>query len=126
MKEKEMHEEHLYTRAERIRQLRQLAGALDALIPLLEMAPKPPEQLVAYHAARERAYELTGREFRQEEITALGRSVPDLFYRYREWEPPAEQMPDGSWKEADWFAEIEARLQPVLKAAEALASIGCY
>ena len=118
--------EHLYTVEERIFQLQSLRNALTSLVRHLEAVEDLPCQLVAYHAVLEKAAELLERGFTMEEITELGRSVPDLFYRYREWEPPAELLPDGTYHDAAWFKELEVRLQPALKAAGQLASIGCY
>lgn len=117
---------YFYTVEDRRQQLHQLVDRLLRLIPLLEPYSELSDKQSVYRSAQNRALELLEHGFSQEELTALGRSIPDLFYRHREWEPPAEQMPDGSWKNADWFSRIEERLQPVLKAAEQLASIGYY
>ena len=118
--------EHLYSIEERIVQLQGLKTALVSLVSYLDTFDDPPEQLKAYRAAMERADELLARSFSGDEITVLGRSIPDLFYRHREWEPPACQMPDGSWQEAEWFAGIEEKLSPVMEAAGRLSSIGYY
>ena len=118
--------EYQYTADDRRQQLLQLVDGLAELIELLERYPDSAAHVVVYREARERAMELLSREPVPEELMALGRSIPDLFYRHREWEPPAEQLPDGSWVEASWFQELEQRLQPVLRLAGALASIGYY
>jgi hypothetical protein len=115
---------YFYTVEDRQQQLHQLVDCLPGLIPLLEPYPELSDKLAAYRSGQKRALELLEHGFSEEELTALGRSIPDLFYRHREWEPPAEQLPDGRWHDAPWFTEVEERLQPVLKAAEQLASIG--
>jgi len=117
---------YFYTVKDRQQQLHQLVDGLLGLIPLLEQYPELSDKLTTYRSGKNRALELLEHGFSQDELTALGRSIPDLFYRHREWEPPAEQLPDGAWHDAHWFTEIEERLQPVLKAAEQLASIGYY
>lgn len=55
---------------------------------------------------------------------ALSDAVPDVFERYRDWEPPGMRLPDGRVVDVPWYAPLEAVLQPVLDAAGWLRGVG--
>ncbi len=118
--------EHLYGAGERRAQLEELTAALEALVALLRDTPGLEPAASGYEAALEEARRLSSREPDRESLSALGRSVPDLFYRFKEWEPPAERGPDGAWREPEWFAALEPKLQRALEAARKLSQLGYY
>ena len=107
-------------------QLANLASALREVIPILASLPPVAHRYVEYRAALRECECLLQTGFTQEQLSALSDSVPDLFFRHKEWTPPLEQTPDGRWLEASWFARLDAKLQPVLRAAETLRQVGFY
>lgn len=118
--------EYRYTTADRKVQLEDLSAALRALIPVVASLPEFRFRAADYEVALQTCEALLRDGFTQQQLSALGRSVPDVFFRHKEWCPPAEQTADGAWREPAWFTQLEARLQPVLKAAEALYCLGYY
>jgi hypothetical protein len=118
--------EHRYGIGERQRQLAELVASLRALIPVVAETPQVSHLTIAYEQAMAQATALLHAGFRQEELSALSRSVPDIVSRHKDWMPPLEQEKDGSWREAPWFTNIEPLLQPVLKAAGLLRVLGYY
>jgi hypothetical protein len=118
--------EHFYSGEERRGQLEELAEALEALIPLVIDLPAYAPRAPVYERALGEARRLVCAGFTQEELSSLARSVPDLFYRFKEWSPPVEEQQDGSWLEPEWFAALEPRLQRVLEAARRLSEVGYY
>jgi hypothetical protein len=109
--------EHGYTVEERRQQLVDLAAALPRLIEMVRTLPKLLHLVPEYEGALVRTGELLKQGFDQAQLSSLSRSVPDAFIRHEEWSPPLELHADGSWREPEWFAPLEERLQPVLKAA---------
>ena len=118
--------EYRYTVRDREAQLRELIAALAPLIEHVRV--KPQFALVApkYEAALDVARALFSSGFTQEQLSTLGRSVPDIFDRHKEWIPPSVERKGGSWVEEKWFAELEAVLQPALRAAGILCIVGYY
>ena len=118
--------ERFYTRAERQRQLVDLINALTELIPEVERLIDFADNAEAYREARSIAKRLLREGFTQDDLSALSRAVPDLFSRHKDWIPPLESTGGGGWKEADWFVQLDGKLQPVLKAAFLLRTVGHY
>lgn len=118
--------EYRYTIADRQVQLDRLAAALQELVPVLAALPEFAAAVPIYEAAQQQAEHLRREGFTQDQLTALARSVPDLFYRHKDWSPPAEPTAAGGWQEPAWFTRLEARLQPALAAAAILESVGYY
>ena len=118
--------DHYFTAEDRKAQLAALASALRELIPVIASLSPVAHRDVEYRSALEQCQHLLQVGFTQEQLSALSRSVPDLFFRHKEWGPPLEQAPDGRWLEASWFANLDSKLQPVLRAAEALRYVGYY
>jgi hypothetical protein len=118
--------EHRCTPAERRQQLRVLAAALDELILVVIALPEFAPRTSDYQAARDRAIELDKTGFSQDDLSSLARSVPDLFSRYKDWVPPLIKGEDSRWCEPEWFVQLERKLQPALKAAELLRTLGFY
>jgi hypothetical protein len=108
--------EHRYTTEERVAQLNRLAAALRELIAELRTVEPLTGNIADYETLLGRCEVLLKNGFAPEETTALGRAVPDLFYRHKEWEPPRTA----------WFERVEERLRPVLEAAARLSEIGYY
>lgn len=79
-----------------------------------------------YRLALEQSERLLQSGFTQEQLSALCDAVPDLFGRHKDWTPPLELGPDGSWREAPWFAKLESKLQPALSAASVVRQLGYY
>lgn len=118
--------EHRYTAAERRRHLERLASFLPDLIKVCASQPDLVHLVSEYRSALEQAQELLVNGFTQEQLSRLGRSVPDAFQRHKDWMPPLEQNGNGSWREPEWFAVLEKRLQPTLRAAKTLCELGYY
>ncbi|MFM2479589.1 hypothetical protein [Celerinatantimonas sp. MCCC 1A17872] len=115
--------EYRYTKEDRIKQLKILIPALENLIAYLKENKLFLEQVGSYESALEQARRLLMEGFTQQELSALGRSVSDLFFRHKEWVPPFEQE---NLEPAKWFVELEKYLQPALSAAGILSIIGYY
>lgn len=107
-------------------QLRELAVALRGLIAEMDRSAELAARRGPYAVALAEAERLQAEGFSPAEIAALGRAVPDLLYRFKEWEPPGERGPDGRWHEAEWFRAVEAKLAPALDAAAMLVQLGRY
>lgn len=118
--------EHFYTTRDRERQLEELARAMGELIPVVRGIPEFSGRACEYERALTEVERLRREGFDQGQLSALSRSVPDLFYRFKEWSPPSERLPDGTWREPEWFTGLEAKLQPALAAARRLGEIGYY
>jgi hypothetical protein len=118
--------EYYFTTDDRRVQLSNLAVALRNLIPLVAALSSESKRATDYASALQRCEELLEKGFTQTEISALARSVPDLYARHKEWVPPLEQTPAGRWQEPAWFVDLEARLQPALQAAEVLRQVGYH
>jgi hypothetical protein len=118
--------EHRYTVGEREAQLGELIAVLPPLIEHVHASEKLSSLAPKYQSALAMARGLLAAGFSQEQLSELGRSVPDAFHRHKEWRPPLVQQSDGSWAEPNWFAELEAVLQPALRAAGVLRIVGYY
>jgi len=115
----------MYTKVDRIKQLKVLSQALGKLVPIAEKYV--PNKLEQYKNAIARTAFLLKNGFTQDDLSSLSRSVPDVFDRHRDWKSEIlEQKEDGSWCEPDWFTELEKVLQPVLEAAGMLRQLGYY
>ena len=118
--------EYRYVDRDRREQLERLVSGLRELIPVVAGLPDFAGLAPEYEAALGTAERLLRDGFRTPDLSALARSVPDAFYRHKEWEPPSEQAPSGEWREPEWFARLESKLQPLLQAAQELDSVGHY
>lgn len=116
--------EYRYTDNDRVEQLRTLERSLVELIPTAERLGLVQAQ--QYMRALEQTRELLVNGFTQADLTVLARAVPDVFLRHKDWLPPLEKAPDGSWQEPAWFPELEEKLQPALSAAGMLSTVGFY
>ena len=116
--------EYRYTDKDRRRHLRQLAERLPALIAFLGTVPELRDRVPVYEAALASTLRLQREGFTRETLVALSDAVPDVFQRYREWEPPATRLPDGRVVDVPWYAPLEEVLQPVLDVASWLRGIG--
>ncbi|GAB0062820.1 MULTISPECIES: hypothetical protein [Pseudomonas] len=117
--------QHFYTTAERIQQLRQLERGLANLVPfsiLMGLAQTPH-----YEDALRRTRILLETGFNQADLTSLARAIPDVFHRGRDWEAQyLVKKPDGSWGFSEEYLNIQARLGPVMRAVDALRTLGYY
>lgn len=118
--------EYRYSTKDRQAQLERLAAALRSLIAVLPSIQEFSSRVGDYESALQRCEALLLKDFTQEQVSELSRSVPDLYFRHKEWVPPLERTPAGEWREPDWFVGLEERLQAVLKAAELLRIVGYY
>ena len=118
--------EYRYTADDRITQLTVLAAALRQAIPAVASHSPVAHRGAEFKAALAQCERLLQSGFTQEELYALSRAVPELFRRHKDWLPPMERAPNGQLFEAPWFAELDAKLQPVVQAAEALRQVGYY
>ena len=118
--------EYRYTAEDRQAQLQSLASALRNLIELLPSIPEFSSRVEEYEAALQNCEALLRNGFVQDQLSELGRSVPDLFFRHKEWTPPLEQVQTGEWREPRWFVLLEEKLKPLLVAANILHVVGYY
>ncbi len=95
-------------------------------MPLLEKHPELSSYVQDYEAARSAAVSLLQGGLDQGDLSALSRSVPDLFPRHRDWAPPRVQGDKGRWLIPRWFVEVDDALQRVLRVAEQLRTVGYY
>jgi len=105
-------------------QLHRLEVALAELLPVARR--QSLAEVEQYEWALERARWLLLNRWTQDDLTELGRQVPDAFVRHKDWVPPLEQRGDGRWEQPAWFQELEDKLQPALRAARVLPEIGFY
>jgi len=103
-----------------------LIDALSELIPVVANNPFHAQRSDEYRNVLNRAELLLLQGFNQDELSYLSRSVPDLYFRHKEWTPPMERDSAGNWCEPTWFSDLEKKLLPVLDAAEALRTVGYY
>lgn len=118
--------EYRYTEADRKSQLNALAVALSELIPRVRENTEFASKAKSYEDALAVARSLLSDGFNQDQLSQLGRAVPDLYFRHKEWTPPLEKSSDGAWKEPEWFVRLEEKLAPALAAAELLTTVGYY
>ena len=109
-----------YTYEERIQQLAQIQPALEALILHLHRTGQFRDKARIYQRALREAQRLEVNPFEESEILKLGRGIPDLFQRSKDWREPLNVDEYGKWTPADWFIELEGYLQPVLTIAKKL------
>ena len=103
-----------------------LIDALSELIPMVVNNPSHVQRSDEYVDALEKAKLLLLQGFDQDELSDLSRSVPDLYFRHKEWTPPMERDSAGNWCEPTWFSDLEKKLLPVLDAAKVLRTVGYY
>jgi hypothetical protein len=116
--------EYYYTTEDRTEQLQDLVAALSRLIECLQSRPRLAPLAPRYQETREKAQNLLLFGFTREQLLELYHETPDIFVRHKEWTPPMVQQKDGSWVAEEWYEELEAALQPTLRAAEKLRAIG--
>jgi hypothetical protein len=117
---------HYYSGAERTRHLADLVGSIEALLPELERSGKYPAKQLEYERACVLAKQLLSSGFTQEDLSALSRSVPRLFWLHKEWTPPLEStVSGGRFVEPEWFQRLEP-LEAKVSAAERLRVVGVY
>jgi len=117
---------YFYTAEDRNNQLINLANTLRELIPVVTAFPEFSSKVKCYELALGEAEILLNSSFSQEQLSALGRSVPDLFFRHKEWFPPLVEVSPGNWQEEEWFKALDAKLLPALSAARLLCEVGYY
>ena len=118
--------EHRYTIRERRRQLKSLAKSLRELIPTVAANPEFSDRTPLYQVALDETERLLQQGFVQEDLSNLAKSIPDLFFRHKEWMPPVEETDDGKSVQPEWFVKLESRLVPVLRNAMILRELGYY
>ena len=118
--------EHRFTHAERLDQLERLAAGLRALLAVLAAVPEQAGRVEEFRALLARCEGLRQEGFGAEALAELGRSVPDLWVRHKEWEPPVERDGAGRLRVTAEFVRLDEALQPVLRAAEELRTLGWY
>ena len=91
--------EYRHTEEDRLIQLQKLVTTLECLISYLKQKQLFLNKIDSYESALQEAKNLLENGFNQQQLSTLGRSVPDLFSRHKEWIPPLENEGDFS-KEA--------------------------
>lgn len=117
---------HLVDNGERVRQLRALGSAIQALLPALSGVETLRGSMPAYESCLAETKRLLDHCFTQDDLSALSRAVPRLFWLHKEWTPQLVQRADGSFAEPTWFDAADRLHQAVQDAAEALRIIGRY
>lgn len=117
--------EYRYTNADRLSQLKKLESALPELIRVASSTPAMA-YVEDYRLALAKAVDLQKKGFTQNELSALARSIPDVFNRHKDWIPPMQQIETGEWVEHQWWTFLDEKLQPVLSLARTLQMLGCY
>ena len=117
---------HLYTDAERVKQLRALEQALSAFIPVIAETEELRSSESAYRACMEEISRLLSCGFSQEDLSRLSRAVPRLFWLHKEWTPPLDRKSEGNYKEARWFADADRLHERVVQLASELRVMGRY
>lgn len=118
---------HYYSEKERAKHLSNLIGAIEALLPELEKSGQYLESLATYEKACSVAKQLLTEGFNQDELSALSRNVPRLFWLHKEWSPPLEPTKfGGGFSEPAWFQRLEPLESKVSSSAEILRVIGEY
>ncbi len=115
---------HLYTIEDRLEQLKELKGVLQALIAYLQRNQQLSGLVCNYEQLLSETERLIIEGFDQQQLSDFSLRVPDVFSRHKDWIPPLESGQGGMYAEAYWFSELEAYLQPVLTAAEKLRVLG--
>lgn len=106
--------------------MKELKHSVEALLLVVRETPELQQAAPAYQACIQEAERLLSVGFRQEELSALAGSVPQLFWLHKEWVPPLVQEPDGRWQEPEWFKRAEPLHQRVIEAASQLRVVGAY
>lgn len=114
-----------YSQDDRRKQLEELLESFDNLCRHLKDTDLFPEMLNVYVSRKLDVASLLKTSFSQSELSKLSRNIPDIYNRHKDWLPPLEQS-HGKLREPDWFVELEACLQPVLKNAQLLRELGFY
>lgn len=119
---------HYFSEQERTEHLQQLLNGLNLLIPALEESGRYEDSLKSYKAAREKTSQLLSQGFTQEELSALSRAIPKLFWLHKEWMPPLEKVSStgASSEEPLWYKKLEPLEAVVTEAAEKLRMVGEY
>jgi len=117
---------HLRSQAEMARALGELKSAIEAFLPVVRGTPELQHAVQAYEACVKEAERLLASGFCQEDLASLADAVPQLFWLHKEWIPPLEQTPDGTWREPEWFKRAEPLHRRVLEAAYQLHVLGEY
>jgi len=115
-----------YSLKDRKAQLKELKAALEELLPVVAGLSDYADSVESYRAALVSACALLENGFTQEQAMSVGKSVPDMFYRHKDWVPPSRTGADGAPHEEEWFVRAEPKLQAVLAAAGRLAALGFY
>jgi hypothetical protein len=118
--------ERHFTREDKVAQLKELERTLSNLVFHLVSTGKFKSQIPVYRNILNVCRDYIANGFEQSQLNELGRNVPDLFTRHREWNPPTDERLSGEYgkKPAKWFVNLEAVLQPMLEAADILPAIG--
>jgi hypothetical protein len=112
--------------SERVRQLKALAAALEAFLPTLEATSALAGSVSAYEQCLAETNRLLAGGFTQDDLSALSRAVPRLFWLHKEWTPHLEQGDNGGFSEPAWFKAADALHEAVQNAAEELRVVGRY
>lgn len=111
---------------DRVRQLTALKTAIVAFLPVVSSVDTLRSSVPAFQGCLTEVERLLSDGFNQEELSALSRAVPRLFWLHKEWTPQLERAADGGYQEPSWFAAADTLHQHVQDTAEELRIVGRY
>ena len=118
--------EYHYSQEDRRNQLELLQSELKRFLPLIQASPRFSRSAWKFEEALAETQRLLETGFTQAELSALGRSVPDLLDRHPHFEPPLVRATNGRWIEAAWYVATRGALDPLLAAARELIVLGYW
>jgi hypothetical protein len=119
--------EHYYTAAERADQLERVAAAAYELAYALRKSPAEWHWAIpSLEQVRRHARDLLVRGWTCEELQSLADAVPRVIWLHKEWSPPLNLAPDGTFREPAWFGTVDHHHRKLHDAAFELRAIGRY
>jgi hypothetical protein len=116
--------EHVYSHDEKQSHLRDFVDAMELLLASPDLQDQYPEWQTHYVGCLRCGRLLLDTGFTQVDLSALSRSFQPALWAHPHWNPPLIEMPDGTWREPEWFLRFERIHEQAAKAAERLRVLG--
>jgi hypothetical protein len=110
----------------RLEQLQALEAALESLVKALRRTDQYVGAIPALESCKRASLALRKDGFDQGKLNELARSVPQLFWLYKEWMPPLVEVAPHCWEEPPWFKELAPLEQKLQELAFGLRVVGEY